>query len=296
MLSDPKDPDFPKHYIDENEKQLCDFPFKKGDSFTYWYDYGDDWFHTIEILDFMDTEPLLTPHCLLFNHVAPTEDSRGDWLIESWKAEHPTNWLSKEDGVRYCKGLNEQFQNLRFELAPFDFIQKEASRLEKKLLNLATSIKQEKPWTLIDSNQILVFQDPFTEEYYYCTIMGHLGEVLGIAVYVGEAGYSSLKKIQSELATVHEQDALLLTFNNRKDIDPNDYNLIKHHGFSFRGKQAWPTFRNYKPGYYPWYLSIKEMTKLCYALEQLLIVLPKAKKRSAIFRKYISRWGTPPFN
>lgn len=54
-----------------------------------------------------------------------------------------------------------------------------------------------------------------------------------------------------------------------KIIPPKQLNL------KYRGRQAWPQFRSYRPGCFPWHLEREEVQTLIIALEQLLEVAPR---------------------
>nr|WP_078393744.1 hypothetical protein [Shouchella patagoniensis] len=92
----------------------------------------------------------------------------------------------------YRSELNEQFYELRFSIGPALEIEKVGETLEIQLLELASTYKKNQPWSLIDSSDLLVFEDQTKGQQLYCVVMGQLGEVLGMAVYVGEAGYQSM--------------------------------------------------------------------------------------------------------
>lgn len=48
-----------------------------GDVITYWYDFGDDWFHDIVVEELLD--PQKQARCLDGRRAAPPEDSGGPW-------------------------------------------------------------------------------------------------------------------------------------------------------------------------------------------------------------------------
>nr|WP_127837518.1 hypothetical protein [Clostridium prolinivorans] len=52
-----------------------------------------------------------------------------------------------------------------------------------------------------------------------------------------------------------------------------DRKQIKEMGLSFRGKNAWPVFRRFEPGYVPWYINSEECVFLTHALRQVLAVI-----------------------
>jgi hypothetical protein len=58
---------------------------------------------------------------------------------------------------------------------------------------------------------------------------------------------------------------------------------MKQLGLKFRGAKAWPQFRSFRPGCFPWYIEKPEAEMLACALEQLLDVAPRYKKNFGIF-------------
>lgn len=61
-------------------------------------------------------------------------------------------------------------------------------------------------------------------------------------------------------------------------MSQKDRDVIKQLGLKFRGRQAWPLFRSYRPGYVPWYLEAEEAEFLVCALEQVLDVAPRFRE------------------
>ena len=45
--------------------------------------------------------------------------------------------------------------------------------------------------------------------------------------------------------------AIMLSFEDRDALQEEDLAVIRGLGLSFRGRQAWPLFRSYRPGYLP---------------------------------------------
>lgn len=61
---------------------------------------------------------------------------------------------------------------------------------------------------------------------------------------------------------------LQASFENRNDLSEPDRRLIRELGLQFRGRQAWPAFRSFRPGFFPWSLEAPETHFLTHALEQ----------------------------
>jgi hypothetical protein len=117
-------------------------------------------------------------------------------------------------------------------------------------------------------------QNPENGEIGYCCVLGELGEVYGLVVYLGSSGLEQHHKIQSGKMhagspdSAYSQCCLAAWFGTRSDLDKNDLKVVKELGLKFRGTDAWPQFRSMQPGYLPWYLTENEAKFLTLCLEQ----------------------------
>jgi hypothetical protein len=68
------------------------------------------------------------------------------------------------------------------------------------------------------------------------------------------------------------QKCLMASFEDRADLTEEDRGIIKKLGLRFRGRNQWPLFRNYTPGYPPWHLNKNEVEYLTLALQQAMEV------------------------
>jgi hypothetical protein len=92
MVDDSDFGDFPS-LEDETRIYLKDFDLQKSDTFTYLYDYGDDWQHVLSVED-ISTGELKHPLCITGQGACPPEDCGGTWryldLLEVLKDKsHP---------------------------------------------------------------------------------------------------------------------------------------------------------------------------------------------------------------
>ena len=137
-------------------------------------------------------------------------------------------------------------------------------------------------WTL-DSNLFGV-QNPANGEIGYCCITGYLGEHFALVVYLGTEGLGIYLKAQSgmgmenPLEMLANQKCLMASFEDRETLSKEDRALIKKLGLRFRGRNQWPQFRSYQPGYHPWYLTKDEAEYLTLALQQAMEVSLRLKK------------------
>jgi hypothetical protein len=154
----------------------------------------------------------------------------------------------------------------------------------KNLYEAAIKIRGIEPWEWMKETDIFGVQNPKTGEIGYCCIIGELGEVLAVAVYNGTEGLQGYNKIQKgqikpeDSDSLFIQDCLMLSFENRKFVQEDDREIINELGLKFRGKNAWPVFRSYKPGYFPWFLNMNEVLFMTDALQQAADVCFRLKE------------------
>ena len=70
--------------------------------------------------------------------------------------------------------------------------------------------------------------------------------------------------LSSFIANIASRLGLVIDANLTKD----DLKVLKQLGLKFRGSNAWPQFRSFQPGYYPWHLTESEAKYLTLCLEQ----------------------------
>ena len=58
----------------------------------------------------------------------------------------------------------------------------------------------------------------------------------------------------------------MASFEDRKLLQKEDFQLINKIGLKFSGPNSWPLFRSYRPGYHPWYLTNEEARYLTLCL------------------------------
>ncbi len=164
----------------------------------------------------------------------------------------------------------------------------------KELYEAAIEFRKINCWNWMDDSELFGVQDPVSGEIAYCCVMGSLGEVFGLNGYLGLEGLEGYLRLQSSGKRLIDQvDAFLcqksisVTFENKSDLQKKDKDVIKRLGLSFKGEKAWPLFRSYKPGYFPWFLNKEEVVFLN-------IILRQAKEVALNFKE---SWHliNPPF-
>lgn len=146
----------------------------------------------------------------------------------------------------------------------------------KNLYNAALEFKKIKCWEWMLDSDIFGVQDPVSNDIGYCCIMGNLGEHFALGIYLGTDGLETYLKIQrgevteGSFETLTSQKCLMVSFEDRDMLSPEDREIIKNLKLQFRGRNEWPLFRSYYPGYYPWYLNKEEVNLMIPVIKQTI--------------------------
>ncbi len=158
----------------------------------------------------------------------------------------------------------------------------------KELYKAATEFRAIEPWKWVIETDLFGVRNPLSGETGYCCVMGEMGQVLGMAVYLGASGLNAYRMIRDEVITTEDsdfmfmQDCLLVTFENKSDLDKDDKSLIKKLDIQAKGKKAWPMFRKHEPGYFPWYLEPQDVAYMTLVVQQAKEVCLRLKDNGAL--------------
>ena len=138
----------------------------------------------------------------------------------------------------------------------------------------------------------------------YISIMGRNGEYNGLGLYIGEKGFMSFRRLTKADEYIgdeikrHElllsQNCLQLSLENKDYLMPEEVDEVrdyaKRHGIKLAGKNAYPQFIKYEPGYHPWKIVTDEdMESLHDAIEAAIMMANCLEKDSP------SKLGIMPF-
>lgn len=167
-------------------------------------------------------------------------------------------------------------------------IKNEEQRQEwERLYGAANKFFQLAPWNWMADDDLFALVDPQIPETLFGCVMGQLGEHIALAGYIGDMGMRGYFQIatgthdESMGDMLGVQHCLMASFEDRDALEPHDRNVIVSLNRRYRGKQAWPLFREYKPGFYPWFLAPRQVVWLTTLLEQSLVVAEYAKEHRA---------------
>ncbi|MCX6799925.1 MAG: hypothetical protein NT091_02145, partial [Candidatus Falkowbacteria bacterium] len=138
--------------------------------------------------------------------------------------------------------------------------------------------------------------DPVTGKVGYCSIMGANKEFYGLGIHKGSEGLNALDKIakgehlSDNMAAVTIQNCIMVSFDSRSYIEPEEMDIIKKTGVTFDNRNFWPQFKDYTPGYYPWLITKEQVDFLIIAIEQATIVCTEHKDVHIPFAAMREEW------
>ncbi len=145
----------------------------------------------------------------------------------------------------------------------------------QRLYDLSVAFAALAPWSFIGDGDLVLVKDPYTRQIGYCSIMGALGEVFSLHVYIGEESYRGLRKILAgeqflpgEFFATHR--GVSLEFVRISEAGGPDRELLKHFQHPMGRGAVAPIFRSLRPGYHPWHISEPEAVILARCVQAVL--------------------------
>ena len=132
----------------------------------------------------------------------------------------------------------------------------------RRLYESAVRIKEISPWEWMTETDVFGVQSPESGELGFVSVMGLLGEHYAVSLYLGSEGIHGFLDLQ-EMGPFADPGALIqipqiqASFENREELDKRDREVIEELGLKFRGRNAWPMFRSYRPSLFPMVLGCR---------------------------------------
>lgn len=158
----------------------------------------------------------------------------------------------------------------------------------RRLYAVAVRVKDMAPWTWMKETDIFGVQDPETGMLGFVSVMGAQGEHLAVTMYPRAEGLYHYWSYEALGSGSRAEDMLIIpqlqaSFEDREELREQDLQVIGELGLEFQGKQAWPVFESFRPGYVPWFLEAGEARFLEIVLAQLLDVAPRFRADDKLF-------------
>ena len=145
----------------------------------------------------------------------------------------------------------------------------------KKLYDVANQWKISKPWQKVWSNDWIKIDLP--DDNYYCSIMGKMGDCIGLSIYRGNDGLKDLESLLIEQVDssvtnyiMHDQTCLVFYLGDRVEVPKQQKEIIKELGLRYRGNGNWPYFLSYKKRFIPNHINDSQARILVQVMQQLL--------------------------
>jgi hypothetical protein len=145
----------------------------------------------------------------------------------------------------------------------------------KQLCDLATEFSLLQPWKFLEDQDLILLEDPDSRDICYCSVMGALGEVYSLHVYIGPESYRLFRRVAEGGPIMFGdffalQHALSAEFVRLSELTPPDRQLLNDVGHPAQKRVRAPIFRAFRPGYHAWYLTQQEATLLIRCLQGII--------------------------
>lgn len=169
----------------------------------------------------------------------------------------------------------------------------------RELYNVAIKLHKMRPWIKLSILDLIMIFLKGKEEPCLCSVMGQLGEMYGVSVYIGDEAITDFFQLINNNDIPHNQmiryqNNTICYFGSREELVKEEREIIKKLGIKFRGKNNWIYFRVNEKGYSPYMpdkdqvLMITEILKNLYmaigALNEGLNV--RFKEGKSLFRVF----------
>jgi hypothetical protein len=155
------------------------------------------------------------------------------------------------------------------------------------LYNLARELFGRHPWDLLTEDELVLVEGAASQELCFCSVLGALGQVRALHVYIGPEGYRFFQRLQSgEKMTVGEffaaQRSVYVEFVRLSELTAVDRGLLKVMGHLLKRGTLAPIFRSNRPGHHPWYVTEGEARMLAECQRALIAICDIRKAKPAL--------------
>lgn len=155
--------------------------------------------------------------------------------------------------------------------------------MDTELYDLAYAFRKTKIWKHVYGEDLFAIR--LGDEIGYCCIMGNSGVCTALAVYVGAAGFSSLRDMldreQNSADGYMLQDCIQCSLEGRDQFTKEELEEVKAYcsaaGINFRAPL--PKFLRFSPRCLPWRVPENELEIIRTALQVVLELAPQVEKQ-----------------
>lgn len=192
------------------------------------------------------------------------------------------NHVSSTASVRRTSAAKRKEASVKQLEKPTHFFQKQLQGEEplglataERLFSLGAAINSISPWRFLADQDLFLLRDPKSQEMCYCSVMGAMGQVFSLHVYVGDESYRFFRRLSSGAAVTPEeflasQKGVSVEFVRLSELTPPDRELLKCLGHPLQRGCVAPIFRALRPGFHPWYVTEGEGSLLAECMLALI--------------------------
>lgn len=147
------------------------------------------------------------------------------------------------------------------------------------------------PWEILESDRVIAIADKDGSGDVYCSVRGHSArELCGVRIFMNSGGLEDLDMIleaerqgmrQARYACA-QMSCLEFAYMDREEVFPAQRARIKALGLKYRGRGCWPVFASRKRRYAPCDLDADEVEQMCFALENLVMVVRGLREQGMV--------------
>jgi len=165
---------------------------------------------------------------------------------------------------------------------PRCFFEKQLEREEplsfataERLCGSAAELLALRPWEFLGDQDLILIEDPQSQHICYCSVMGALGEVFSLHVYVGAEGYRLFRTMAAgKPMTPGEffasQRGVSVEFVKSSELTPPDREVLRAFNYQTKRGGMAPMFRALRPRYHPWYATEQEGKLLARSMQAVI--------------------------
>jgi hypothetical protein len=169
------------------------------------------------------------------------------------------------------------------------------------LYGQAEKLRQMQPWKLLYDADLFGIMDAESGQIVWFSVMGALGEVFSLGVYVGEDGLDYFLKIANAEWAENPPDQIVLGMNYmsvefviKSALTRQDKETIKTAAFTPPARGRVAQFRSMHKGFGPWYLDADETALLARVIPAVVEIIGGLMEDPRIFEKS-RKVGMPPY-
>lgn len=150
-----------------------------------------------------------------------------------------------------------------------------------RIYTLADDLHKIAAWKHLYETDIFGIHIHGSDIPWYVSVMGSGGSFPAISAYEGNSALCDFLKLQFQEHEIAAEDIfmiphLMLSFEDRENLEPEERKKLKELGFKFREKEGWPVLRKITPGHPPVFPDLKQLRVLVAIIEQTMLVAQRS--------------------